>query len=101
MIQILCDLCGRELRLGCDAVYVVRIEVSAARDPAALSPEDLDDDHLEAISEVLQAEADLDPDVESPARKTLRFELCAECQKRYLKDPLSREILIKVEFSDN
>ena len=68
MLHITCDLCGKAVQSNEDH-YIVKIEVFAAHDPAGLTEADLDDDHMEAISELLRDMQDVnDPKIRSPAR---------------------------------
>jgi hypothetical protein len=90
MFHFTCDLCGKELRAGEDR-YVVKVEVFAARDPGELTEADLDADHLEEVSQLLQELGD-DPDaLAEPASQRLRFDLCPDCRCRYVRDPLPRD----------
>src|SRR5947209_8157413 len=68
MLHFTCDLCGKELQLHEDHRYVVKIEVFAAHDPRELTEADLDDDHMEAVSELLREMEDnvVDPDLSAP-----------------------------------
>ncbi len=105
MLHITCDLCGKELRAGQDH-YVVKIEVFAKHDPAQLTEADLEEDHMEAVSEMLR---DLDDqevaDGIEPARHNLRYDLCPDCRQRYLRDPINKdmtkEAAQKFDFSEN
>lgn len=54
MMHFTCDLCGREMRPGVDPRYVVKIEAYAAHDPVEITDEDLDEDHIEAVGELLR-----------------------------------------------
>ena len=100
MLHITCDLCGKELRGGGDH-YVVKIEVFPTQDPAVLTEADLDEDHMEAVSQMLREMEDMEaPDVEPPSQQR-RYDLCPECRKRYLRDPLNREAAQKFDFSEN
>lgn len=101
MLRVICDTCGKELRLGEDH-HIVKIEVFAAHDPAELTEADLDEDHMEAFSAMLQQleETDESPALE-PSRRQLRYDLCGNCRKRYLRDPLGRENAPKFHFSEN
>jgi hypothetical protein len=97
MMHFTCDLCGKDLQPGDDPRYVVKIEAYAAHDPAELTEDDLDDDHLEAISQVL---SDLEdggngPDLPPPS-KSFRYDLCPCCHERFLSDPLGREHAFKL-----
>jgi hypothetical protein len=102
MQHFTCDLCGKEIRPGDAPRYVLKIEVYAARDPAELTEEDLDDDHLEAVGQLIR---DMEEGLESPElddpRKKFRFDLCPSCRKKYVRDPLSKEIAQKFDFSEN
>jgi len=101
MLRVTCDGCGKELRPGEDH-HVVKIEVFAMHDPAELTEADLDEDHMEAVGELLQQLEDSDMSVDlEPACRNLRYDLCGECRKRYLKDPLGREASTKFQFSKN
>jgi hypothetical protein len=105
MLHITCDLCGKQLRTG-EERYVVKIEVFARHDPAKLSEEDLEEDHMEAISQLLRDmdEQQAENGVE-PTRHHLRYDLCPECRQRYLRDPLNKELnkeaAQKFDFSEN
>ena len=54
MLHVTCDLCGKEIRPGDDHRYVVKIEVYSANDPAEITEADLEEDHMEAVSQMLQ-----------------------------------------------
>jgi hypothetical protein len=103
MLHFTCDLCGKELQSQEDHRYVVKIEVFAAHDPRKLTEADLDEDHMEAVSELLRDMEDTvaDPDVTTPAHKSFRYDLCPECQKKFLRDPLGKESEQKFDFSEN
>ena len=103
MLHITCDVCGKELRPGEDH-YVVKIEVFATLDPAQLTEADLEQDPIESLSEALrQAEEEGANPAEElpPARKDFRYDLCSECHRKFLQNPLAREAEKKFHFSDN
>jgi hypothetical protein len=103
MLRVTCDLCGKELAPGHDHRFVVKMEVFAAHDPAKITESDLDDDHMEAVSELLRDMEDNpeDPDVVEPAYKHFRYDLCPECHTRFVRDPLGKESAQKFDFSEN
>src|SRR5580692_7732762 len=74
MLHFTCDHCGKELRNGDDR-YVVKIEVFAAHDPAEITEDDLEEDHMEAVSQILEELEDGVCEVE-PASKHFRYDLC-------------------------
>ena len=103
MMHITCDICGKEITSAEDHRYVVKIEVFAAHDPAELTEADLDDDHMEVVSQLLHEAEDAipDPDQTAPAYKNFRYDLCPDCQKKFVRDPLSKETAQKFDFSEN
>ncbi len=103
MLHVTCDLCGKELRPGGDPRYVVKIEVFAAGDPGQLTEADLDEDHMEAVSQLLrEMEDSLDgPETTEPSNQHFRYDLCPECSKKFVRDPLAKEAAQKFDFSEN
>jgi hypothetical protein len=103
MVHVTCDLCGKELRPGEVQRYVVKIEVFAAHDPNQLTEDDLDEDHMEEISQLLAEEECGLADVgeEAAGNSRLRYDLCPACRKKFLKDPLNRETALHFTFSEN
>ena len=101
MIHYSCDCCKRKLDPN-DLRYVVRMEVYAAFDPEALDEVDHDRDHLQEIQEILQrAEDAADDQVGPEVYQQLRFDLCTECRKKFVKNPLPRELSKQFDFSNN
>jgi len=102
MIRYSCDLCKRDLDPEEDLRYVVKVEVYAAFDPAASGDEDDDRDHLQEIQDVLERMEDVENDqIGEDVYQQLRFDLCPECRKKFLKNPLGREVVKAFGFSDN
>jgi hypothetical protein len=100
MLHVTCDLCGKELGSGLDH-YVVKIEVFAAHDPGEITEADLEQDHMEAVSEMLQDIEDLGADRIEPASNEFRYDMCPECRKRFVRDPLNKDTSPKFDFSEN
>ena len=99
MLHFSCDLCGH--RLG-DRRFVVKLEVFAAFDPEEIDEEDLDSDHLQEISEMLEEiEITGQSQLEDCRPKEFRFDLCPHCHKRFVNDPLGRDALRRLNFSEN
>jgi hypothetical protein len=75
-------------------VYPAPVEADAAIDS--------DRDHLEDIHEVLERFEEFDADGRLPVADTYhtrRFELCSECCKQFLKEPLARSATPQFDFS--
>jgi hypothetical protein len=102
MVHFTCDLCGKDLTASGDPRYVVKIAAYAGFDPNEITEGDLDDDHMEAVSQLLQRDEGTSPqDLEAHVYKGFRFDLCSECHCRFLKDPLGKELLRSFDFSKN
>ncbi len=101
MLHYSCDLCGKELAPGTDRRYVVKLEVFAAQEPAELTEDDLDADRMEELSQILREieENGYAADELPPNYKQLRYDLCPDCHKKFLRDPLGKEH--KFDFSEN
>src|SRR5437762_11879865 len=93
MLHVTCDLCGKELRPGDDLHFVVKVEVFAAQDPAEITEADLDEDHMEAVSQLLREMEDnlAEGDELEQARQHFRYDLCPQCRKKFARDPLGKE----------
>jgi len=102
MLHITCDLCGKDLRPGEDHRYVVKIEAYAAHDPTEITEADLDEDHMEALSQTLREleENDATAEIAEP-HKTFRYDLCSDCHKKFVQNPLAKEPAQKFDFSEN
>ena len=103
MIRYSCDLCKRELDPQDDLRYVVKMEVYAAFDPSTTDDGDESDrDHLEEIQDILERMEDSSNDqIGDDVYQQLRFDLCPECRRKFLKNPLGREAAKAFGFSSN
>ena len=102
MINFNCDMCGKPLLVDEDVRYVVKLEVFAAYDPMELVEEDLEKDHLEEISDLIEKMEGMDDqEIEDQVYKSLRFDLCPSCQRKYIKDPLFKNARRRIRFGDN
>jgi hypothetical protein len=102
MIRYSCDLCKRALDPEEDLRYVVKIEVYAALDPAAAAEDENDRDHLEELQDILECLEDADDaQIGDDVYQQLRFDLCPQCRKRFLQNPLGREVAKAFGFSSN
>jgi hypothetical protein len=87
-----CDLCGQELLKGSKVRYEVKIEVKAAYDPLNIADEDLTQDFRKGFATVLsQLEGLPTEDAQDQVYRLFEFDLCRACQRKYVKDPLSKE----------
>lgn len=98
MLHFSCDLCGQPLD---DRRYVVRLEVFPAFDPEDITEADLAGDHLQEVADELHVMELTGAQLEDCNSKEFRFDLCTRCHAKYLKDPLGREALRRLNFSEN
>jgi len=102
MIRYTCDLCRRELDPEEDLRYVVKLEVYAAFDPATSNEEDDERDHLQEIQDILERLEDAESEqIGEDVYQQFRFDLCPQCRKKFIKNPLGREPAKAFGFSIN
>ncbi|MEW6025823.1 MAG: hypothetical protein AB1599_00810 [Planctomycetota bacterium] len=92
MFHFICDRCEKGLLLGEDVRYEMTVEIKSAYDPMEITGEDLKKDFNDEILELLnKMKHKTQEELEDQVYKLFKFDLCMECQKRILKDPLLRE----------
>ncbi len=101
MVHFTCDLCGKDLTTANDPRYVVKIAAYPGSDPNQITEEDLDEDHMEDLSQILRRDENLSQDeLEAQGFKAFRFDLCPCCHRKFLKDPLGKDLIRSLDFSD-
>lgn len=102
MIHYSCDLCKRPLDPDDDLRYVVKLEVYAAFDPLEMDDGDADRDNLQELHEIMERMDDAASDeIGDDVYQNLRFDLCPECRKKFLSNPLGRKPAEQFNFSKN
>lgn len=102
MIHYSCDRCKRMIDPTREIRHVVHIESQAVLDPLPSDELDEDRDQLLELDELLQS-LDLDDEdsLLDEAPQQLRFDLCSDCFRRFMQDPLGVESALRVGFSSN
>ena len=102
MIHFTCDRCKRVLDHEEDLRYVVKIEACAAMEACDVDDPEDDRDHLLEIHEILER-SDLESGncVGDDIYQKMRFDLCPECYRKFARNPLGREFLSHLGFSQN
>ena len=101
MIHYTCDCCGRSIDSQEEVRYVLRLEVYAALDPLEEESDD-ERDHLQEIQDVLESLDELgDDELSNDVYSQQRYDLCAECRKQFVKNPLARMTMHEMGFSKN
>jgi hypothetical protein len=90
MDRLTCDRCGRGLLLDLPVRYEVSIEVKSAYDPLELMEEDLVDAQSEMARLIEKLKTYSPEAAQDEVYRAFKFDLCATCQKDYLKNPLGR-----------
>ncbi len=106
MMHYSCDVCGRKID---ERRFVCRIEVFKAFDVdsvnSVVSPLDKlyeDEDRLEEMAGILDNYDETgELELERDRSKNFAFDMCADCQEQYVKDPLSFHRPRRMRISDN
>jgi hypothetical protein len=84
-----------------DVRYVVRLEVYASLDPTERDWDE-DDDHLQELQEIMeQMEVAQSDQIGDDVYQQLRYDLCGDCRKKFLRSPFGRSSAQPLDFSKN
>ena len=104
MIHYSCDRCNRVIDPTQEVRYVLRIDAQAMLEPADLEEPEEDRDHLLEIHALLEdmdlEDSELYGEEEEVPQKYV-FDLCPQCYRKCMRDPLGVETLVHVGFSHN
>ena len=93
MHGLICDRCSANLLVDSDVRYLVKIEVYAAYDPLELSAGDMERDIEGEMAALLASMKTMGPkELENQVYRRFTFDLCPQCQKTFLADPLGRGV---------
>lgn len=102
MIHYSCDRCQRLIETDDEMRYVVRFEIEAKMGENVFAEQDEERDHLLELHEILERHDDeKDSLVDDEVYSRKRFDLCSECYQSFLRNPLGRDIVKTVDFSQN
>ena len=88
-VRYACDRCGCRLEPDDPNRFVVKVEVFAAADHLTITEEDLKRDHGAEIARLVKQLDRMDPDdIEDQTYRAFRFDLCRDCHRQYLRDPI-------------
>ena len=101
MIHYTCDRCKRTINVATQSRYIVQIEVQVAQDDASCEFDD-DIDQLSELHQILEGIADEDIDTVTPETcHRGQYDLCPECHEHFVKNPLGRDAVLPLGFSNN
>jgi len=83
-----CDMCGSRI-LPKDLRYVLKMNIFAAYDALEIDPSDLEKDYKDEIRRLIDEMENMDPkQLEEDVFKKFTFDVCRQCHKKFIKDPL-------------
>jgi hypothetical protein len=102
MIHYSCDRCKRSIDPDLELRYIVRLEIQAAMEPLNNEESDDDRDHLLEIQEILnELESETDAAVSDSIYQRRSFDLCKECYRKFVKNPVGRDLPTSIGYSKN
>jgi hypothetical protein len=103
MIHYSCDRCGRPIEPQDELRYIVRIEVEVVMAPIDGDVvEDDDRDHLMELHEILERADDAaDPAIGDDVYQRRRYDLCCECHRKFIRNPVGKDSAKQLDFSNN
>ncbi len=103
MIHYTCDRCKRQINTADQTRYVIQIDIQSAADEPKSDVED-DIDQLTELHQMLEGMTDQHIDAEEREAESShrgRYDLCPECHRQFLKNPLGRDAVLALGFSNN
>jgi hypothetical protein len=102
MIHFTCDRCRRVIDAEQELRYVVRMEMEAVMDPVREGEPQDDRDHLLEIDEILErVDASESDAIGDDIYQKRRYDLCPQCYRKFVANPLARERKPALGFSHN
>ena len=104
MLHYSCDVCKRPIDPQTGTRHVVKIEVFAAIEDDhgcdCDAPAEVDADHLDEMQEMLERLDDAGDGLDDETR-SMRFDLCDECRRKFVRNPLGIRRGKQLGFSQN
>jgi hypothetical protein len=101
VIHYSCDRCQRIINVEHDVRYSVSIEVQAAIEPLDTDVDE-DRDHLLELQNILEKMSDAErEEISQNAYQHHSYDLCSDCHRQFVKNPLAVDTAGKLQFSDN
>ena len=102
MIHYSCDRCKCELDPETEVRYTVRMEIQAIVEPLDGEIRDDERDHLLEIHEILENLEQAENDhLADDSYQHGRYDLCVECYRQFIQNPLGQDVSNHVPFSEN
>ena len=78
----------------------MQIEIQSVVEDAEMEVED-DIDYLSELHQSLEGMSDLPDEVEGDSNHHGSYDLCCDCHRQFLKNPLGRDAMATLGFSNN
>jgi hypothetical protein len=102
MIHHSCDRCKRMIDADLDLRYSVHMEIKAVFGAGESDAADDDSDNLLELHEILERMDDLSSDsMGQELYQKKRFDLCPECYRQFIRNPVGRDSSVSFGFSSN
>jgi len=86
-----CDFCGTRIEQN-ELRYVLKMSIFAAYDTLQIELADLQKDYEDEIRKLVEKMKQMNPkELEEDVFKQFSFDLCRQCQQRFIKNPLGRK----------
>ena len=100
MIHYTCDRCKCQIDTATQTRYVVKIEVQSAAECFGDFEDDVD--QLTELHQALESLTDEElHEFVSDSSHQGAYDLCPECHQQFLKNPLGRDAVLAIGFSNN
>ncbi len=101
MIHYTCDRCKRQINTADQTRYIVQIDIHSAADGIVGDMDD-DVDQLSELHQILEGISDEELECGSPdSGHRGRYDLCPGCHRQFLENPLGRDKVLALGFSNN
>jgi hypothetical protein len=101
MIHYTCDRCKRRINVADQTRYVVQIDIQSAVETPKVEL-DADIDQLTELHQMLEGlTVDAIEHDGGESSHHGRYDLCPECHRQFLQNPLGKEAVLALGFSNN
>ena len=100
MIHYICDRCKRQINTADQTRYVIQIDIQSVVDNSQVEIEE-DIDHLAELHQMLEGMHQEALSEETQSSHHGQYDLCPECYRQFLKNPLGRDSMLALGFSNN
>ncbi|MCP4889829.1 hypothetical protein N9D23_08465 [Rubripirellula sp.] len=100
MIHYICDRCKRQINTADQTRYVIQIDIQSVVDNSQVEMEE-DIDHLAELHQMLEGMNQEVLNEEAQSSHHGQYDLCPECHRQFLKNPLGRDSMLALGFSNN